>query len=96
MKTKLLAVTAVFAALSLSACDNNTKKATDLPPGQYENTTTSTDANGTEHERTTTTDVQQNSDGSKSATIHNETTHDPEGLLNKEKTSETTTHETSH
>ena len=94
MKTKLLAATAILSALSLSACDK--PKATDLPPGQYESTTKATDANGTEHEKTTTTDVNQNSDGSKSAVIHEETTKDPEGLMNKQTTGETTVKESTH
>lgn len=93
MKTHILAATALVAALSVAACK---PKATDLPPGEYESKTSSTDASGTEHERTTTTDVQQNSDGSKSAVTHTETTRDPEGLMNKETTTESTTHETSN
>ncbi len=91
MKTHILAATAIIAALSLTACK---PKATDLPAGQYESSTKSTDANGTEHERTTTTDIHQNPDGSKDAVIHQETTRDPEGLMNKQTTGETTVHET--
>ena len=89
MKSQILAATAIVAVLSLGAC----KKATDLPPGTYENSTKATDAAGTEYEKSTTTDVRENPDGSKSATIHQETTRDPEGLLNKETTGEATIHE---
>lgn len=78
----LLAASAV--ALSLTACD--TVGPTSKEPGVYKTTTTSKNPSGTKTTTEKTTSVYHDQYGNKKATVKTETTKDPKGLFNKEKT----------
>ncbi len=74
--------------LALSACSSSP---TDLPPGEYHNSTKSTSADGTNYSSKTTTDVSQDRYGNKKATVTTKSTKDPDGLFNKSTTKTTKT-----
>ena len=81
MSKSLLMLTAV-ATLGLAACaETNT-----LAPGHYEHSSTSTSRNGTKTTVNKETDVYYDQYGNKKTTVQTETTKDPKGLFNKEKT----------
>ncbi len=88
IKTMPLMVAAIT-LLALPACTGS-QRTTDLPPGKYESETSSVNADGTKTTRSTTTEVEQDSDGDKSATTETKTTRDPKGLFNKQTSTSTT------
>lgn len=91
MKKNFLTALAISTALlGLSACYME-DDISNLPPGKYEKTVKSTDAYGTTHETTRSTKVDEDAYGNKRAVIEDETSSDPEGLLNKRTTKSTKT-----
>lgn len=86
MKSNVPIMSLLVLVFITSAC---TTQPTTLPPGEYSKTHKSTDAQGTTRETTTNTEVYYDEHGNKRAVQEQETTEDPEGLLNKS-TSRTT------
>ncbi len=87
MSTKYLTLAAVaVAALSVSACESYPWSPAQKAPGVYKSTATSTSPNGTTTKTKETTSVYRDASGDKKAVVKTETTRDPEGLFNKEKT----------
>lgn len=83
---KITLSTLALCALTVGAC---TSSPTSLPPGKYESSSTSTNARGTETSTDKTTYVYKDADGNKKAVQKTETSTDPKGLFNKEKTTHT-------
>jgi len=82
-KTFLTLVAASVIILSVTACD--TVGPTSRDPGVYKTTTTSKTPSGTKTTTEKTTSVYRDQYGNKKATVKEETTTDPKGLFNKEK-----------
>lgn len=80
MSKSLLTALMVLAVGGLAACEST------LPPGHYENSSSSKSANGTKTTVNKETDVYYDQYGNKRTTVQTETTKDPKGLFNKEKT----------
>ena len=90
MKKILLTTAILLAGTSITAC-TSTNTAANLPEGEYEKTTTTTDAAGTSYKTTTKTNVDEDSNGHRTATVKTKTTKDPKGLFNKSSTESKTT-----
>ena len=84
-KTFLTLFAASTIALSIAACDT-VGGPTSRDPGVYKTTTTSKSPSGTKTTQEKTTSVYRDQYGNKKATVKEETTTDPKGLFNKEKT----------
>lgn len=82
-KTFLTAILISTAALGLAACES---WPTSKPPGTYKTTSQSTNAQGTKTTTDQTTYVYRDGSGNKKATVKTETSSDPKGLFNKQKT----------
>lgn len=86
MKKIIFASVALSVVLATSACTENSKSPTNLPPGSYKSSSSSTDASGTDVKTTKTTEVGYDANGNKTAVVKTEKTTDPKGLMNKKKT----------
>lgn len=87
MNSKFFALTAACAAvLGLTACETYPWSPANKAPGVYKSESTSTGPSGTKTTTKQTTSVYRDGSGDKKATVKTETTRDPEGLFNKEKT----------
>ena len=83
-----LAVIAVSAA-GLAACaETNT-----LPPGKYESSSSSVSRDGTKTTVDKETNVYYDRDGNKKTQVKTESTSDPKGLFNKQKTESVKTYD---
>ncbi len=81
MKSKMALIVMALTALSLSACKPKSETS-------YESTEKAVDANGTETKTETSADVTTDSEGKTEGTVETTTTTDPEGMMNKETTTE--------
>jgi hypothetical protein len=84
MKKTLTLISIACTATIFAGCTYH--KSSDLPPGQYEQSSKSVDADGTSRKENSTTDVYYDKDGNKKVTVDTKTTTDPKGLFNKKTT----------
>lgn len=78
-------LSAAAAVLTLAACAE-TNPVTNKAPGTYRASAESTNTAGTTTKTKQTTNVYNKAGGDKEAIVKTETTTDPKGLFNKEKT----------
>ena len=93
MTSKFIALSALsLTVLAVSACTTTpTSTIANTPPGTYKSTTKTTNSEGTNTSVEKTTKVGYDANGNKVGTVKTETTTDPKGLMNKSKSTSTTT-----
>lgn len=93
MSKKQLVFMALFAVagLNLAACTTQQERAESLPEGSYKKSVTYTDSSGATVTSQSETDVDVNDEGRKKIVKKSKTTRDPQGLFNKETTSQSKT-----
>lgn len=85
--SKFLLTLSALSIVGLAACaETNT-----LPPGKYESSSSHVSNDGTKTTVDKDTNVYYDRYGNKKTTVKTETTKDPKGLFNKEKTTTTKT-----
>ena len=90
MKNSTMTFFGALVLLSVAGC---TAAPTTLPPGEYKKTEKSVNEYGTTTTKETTTDVYYDRYGNKRAVQETETTRDPKGMFNKEKSTTTRTYD---